>query len=280
MANSLVVFPYSGDEDLRSFLVSKDIEPPATVGSVPTVALLETILHEADWPYSEKSTGGTVIWSAMFTAREESWPPINELTLHDGSMGFRLGPHYGPFHVAREVSRMCGPQVAVEGSGANTCLVVPSTTYEEFHLVIAEVPAPEDGRDREWSQPLSEEVKFAASMPEEQLTSPEAALEHALSGRRGHGQAATMVGVALRSHRIQDALARHPAHSLDDVRYAAIVERLRDHLRTEPIPAPGLVWALGQAGAEEDLAALAERLQDVEAAQESLQMASIILRRR
>jgi hypothetical protein len=88
------------------------------------------------------------------------------------------------------------------------------------------------------------------------------------------------VGVALRSHRLQDSLAQHPATALDEVRYAAIVERLRDHLRTEPIPAPGLVWALGQAGAEEDLQALAERLQDVEAARESLRMLSVVLRRR
>ena len=279
MVNSLVVFPYSGEEDMRAWLVSQDIEPPEAMGSVPDVALLERILHEADWPFRQNSVDGT--WSVMFESRHERWPPISEVTLQDDDfLGFRLGAHFGPFHVAREVSRTCGPQVAVEGSGANTCLVVPRTTYEEFHLLIAGVAAPADGRDREWSQPLSGAFKFAYAMPDEWPESPEAALDYALSGRKGHGRAAELVGHALANHRLGNQSRPAPGIPLDGARYAALVTRLLEHVRTAPIPTPGLVIALAHVqGSQPDFAALVARLEGVDGAEESLRMASLFARR-
>lgn len=57
---------------------------------------------------------------------------FQELSLSDDSYGFRLGPSLGPFEIIRAVARTCGPQVAVEHSGARGVIVTEDTTYQEF----------------------------------------------------------------------------------------------------------------------------------------------------
>lgn len=75
-------------------LDSRREEGPVIGMSERVQALLESILRELDWPYRANARQG--VWEADFESREERWPPIQELTLHEGSVGFRLGPIYGP----------------------------------------------------------------------------------------------------------------------------------------------------------------------------------------
>jgi len=109
------------------------------------------------------------------------------------------------------------------------------------------------------------------------LATPEHALEVALAGGPGHEAAATQVGRALQAFRWSGPAS--PPLALDPARQGAVVERLRDYVRKTPVPAPDLVWALGQAdGTREDLAALVERLQRVKGAAETVAMARVFLR--
>ncbi|GAA3533468.1 hypothetical protein [Aeromicrobium flavum] len=154
MSDSLVVIPYTA-ELLAGFLRDQGIEPPEREGHPAAPAEVERVLREADWPFVHNGPSGADDgWAVMCEQREGRWPPLQEITqADDGVLGFRLGPLYGPFHVAREVSRTCGPQVAVESGGARAAVVTPDATYEEFHLALYETPAPADGEDREWSPP-------------------------------------------------------------------------------------------------------------------------------
>ena len=149
-----MVIPYDASESFSEWLRSQGIEPPGEAGRLPDSGLLEAILQAADWPFQVIERDG--VWRADFASREERWPPIQELNLHEGSLGFRIGPLYGPYVVAREVARHCGPQVAVTGSLGDPCLVGPTTTYEEFHQIAAGCPAPGDRSDRDWSPPPAE----------------------------------------------------------------------------------------------------------------------------
>jgi hypothetical protein len=278
VSDVLVVLPYDASEGLSGWLRSFGIEPPGETGHVPDSALLGSILREADWPFRTSERDG--VWAADFESREERWPPIQELTLREGSVGFRLGPVYGPYVVAREVARRCGPQVAVSGSFGSPCLVGPTTTYEEFHELVAGCPAPADGADRDWSAPPTEAWKYANAMPDEWPDSPEGLLDYALSGRRGHATAATNVGAALQLYRSRDQGAGQPRVALDEPRYAALVARLTAYVRSTAVPHPGLVWALGQVPeARSELEALAQRLEGVEEAAESRRMALLFLGR-
>lgn len=131
MSDVLVFFPYDGSDNMSEWLEGLGLDPPSEVGRVPDRALLESILREADWPCRATEREG--VWAADFESRDERWPPIQQLTLHEGSVGFRLGPLYGPYLVACEVTRTYGPQIAVTGSSGT---VGPETTYGEFHEAV------------------------------------------------------------------------------------------------------------------------------------------------
>ena len=150
VSDSLVVIPYTA-EALADFLLEQGIEPPQSEGHPASAAQVERILHDADWPFRRNGPSGPQDpWDVMCEQREGRWPPLLEISqVEDGVLGFRLGPLYGPFHVAREVSRTCGPQVAVESYAAGTAVVAPATTYDEFHRALYDEPAP--GDDHEWS---------------------------------------------------------------------------------------------------------------------------------
>ncbi len=278
MSDVLVLLPYDGSDDMSGWLKGLGFDPPSEPGRVPDQALLDSILREAEWPYRATEREG--VWAAYFESRDERWPPIQELTLLQGSVGFRLGPLYGPYVVAREVAWACGPQIAVTGSTGDLCVVGPATTYEEFHEAVVGSAPPEDGSDRAWSQPPTEEWAYAHAAPDEWPSSPEGWLDYALSGRRGHARAATEVGAALRLFRTRDQGGVQPHDCLDEARYAALVARLVGYLRSTPIPEPALVLALSPAlEARPDLEALAQRLEGVAGAEEARRMALLLLRR-
>jgi hypothetical protein len=278
MSDMLAVLPYDGGEEMSGWLEGLGLDLPTELGRIPDPALLESILREAGWPYRAAEREG--VWEAQFESRDERWPPIQELTLHEGSIGFRLGSLYGPYVVAREVARNCGPQIAVTGSNGSPCVVGPATTYEEFHAAVAGCAPPEDGSDRVWSQPPTEEWKFANAAMEEWPGSPEGMLDYALSGRRGHATAATVVGQAVQMFRTRDQGGVQPRDPLDETRYAALVARLGGYIRSTPIPDPALVWALGQAvEGRAGLEALAQRLEGIEGAEETRRMALLFLGR-
>lgn len=149
MSQHLTVMPLTTDEDLVSWLRGTGVAIPAGTGSMPGIALLEEILRDADWPYRLQG-GGTARWSAQFERRDGRWPPVQQLDVFDDSYSFRLGPLHGPWHVAREVSARCGPQVLVQPEAMTAVVVEPATSYEEVHLALYGVPAPADGSDRGW----------------------------------------------------------------------------------------------------------------------------------
>ena len=135
----------------RSWLREEGKEAlPEESGTMPPVSLIEDILARADWPYRRQGVGSG--WGVFFEQRDGLWPPIQELDVADDFYSCRLGPLYGPFRLAREVSERCGPQVmmvyAVEVASIVVC---PTTTYEDVHLALCDVPAPVDGRDRTWA---------------------------------------------------------------------------------------------------------------------------------
>jgi hypothetical protein len=278
MSDVLVVFPYDGSDNMSDWLQGLGVDPPGELGRVPDRALLESVLREAEWPHRADEREG--VWEADFESRDERWPPIQRLTLRAGSLGFRLGPLYGPYLVAREVARECGPQIAVTGSNGHPYVVGPATTYEEFHEAVLGCAPPEDGSDRQWSQPPTEEWKHAHAAPEEWPTTPEGWLDYALSGRRGHAIAASEVGVVLRLFRTRDQGEVQAYDLLDETRYAALVARLVEYIRSTPIPEPALVLALGATPeARADLEALALRLEGVDGAEEARRMALLLLGR-
>lgn len=147
--------------------------------------------------------------------------------------------------MAREVALTCGPQVAVTGSNGAPCVVGPATTYEEFHEALLGFAPPEDGRDRGWSQPPTEDWKHAHAAPEEWPGTPEGLLDYAMSGRRGHAIAASEVGVTLQLFRTRDQGEVQPRDPLDKTRYAALVARPVEYIRATPVPEPALCWRSG-----------------------------------
>jgi len=149
----MVVVPYRPGL-LDEQLAKHGVAPPESPGRAADSALLERIFNAAGWSFTSVQRGN--IYEARFSSRDDRWPPISDLTLHDGEfLGFRLGPLPGPFHVAREVARACGPQVAVEASSGYTCVVTSAMSYAEFYLSMTGSAAPADELDREWSPPRS-----------------------------------------------------------------------------------------------------------------------------
>ena len=248
---------------------------PDQVGRPATVELVEAVLAREGWQYRSRLVTGA--WEARFVEFGGRLPPISELSVgSDGTLDFGAVPLYGPWHVAREVARVCGPQVAVMSNGNATCLVTGDTGYDAWHECLAGRPVPADRSDRKWTPPGEEPVSVSAAMLHP-LPTPEQALEEALSGADGHAQAAMQVGRALQAFRWSGP-PQTTLH-LDEERHHAIVERLRCYVRNTPVPSPHLVWALGQAGGtRDDLAALVDRLETVDDATETLAMARVFLR--
>jgi hypothetical protein len=101
-----------------------------------------------------------------------------------------------------------------------------------------------------------------------------------LSGRRGHAIAASEVGVALRLFRAREKGGVQPDDPLDETRYAALIARLVEYIRSAATPEPGLVLALGAVPeARVDLEALAGRLEGVQGAEGARRMALLLLGR-
>lgn len=275
MVNRLLVIPYTGKPTLMSLLQEQGIVVPGQVGRPATVELVERILAREGWEYRSRLVTGA--WEAHFVELGGRLPPISEISLSSGgTLDFGAGPLYGPWHVAREVARACGPQVAVMSNGTATCLVTEDTGYDEWHQCLAGRPVPADRRDRDWTPPGEQPPPVSVTMRHPRAT-PEDALEEALTGGDGHGQAAMQVGRALQAFRW--AGPRQATLHLDEERQQAIVERLRCYVRETPVPSPHLVWALGQAGGtSDDLAALVDRLETCADATETLAMARVFLR--
>lgn len=148
VSQHLLVMPLS--DEVRSWLREEGRgEVPDESGSMPSTSLIEDILARADWPYRRQGVGSS--WQVFFEQRDGLWPPIQTLGMSENSYGRRLGPLYGPFHVAQEVSEHCGPQVMIYADGMTSIVVCPTTTYEEVHLALYDVPAPPDGSDRTWT---------------------------------------------------------------------------------------------------------------------------------
>jgi hypothetical protein len=275
MVSRLLVIPCTGEPTLRALLDEQGIVVPDRVGCQATVEMVESILAREGWQYHSRLVTGA--WEARFVKLGGRLPPISELSLGpDGTLDFGASPLYGPWHVSREVARECGPQVAVISNGDATCLVTEQTGYDEWHECLTGRPVPADRSDREWI-PVQEQTAPVSVTVQRPLPTPEDALEEALAGGRGHGQAAMQVGRALQAFR----WGGPPKTSLflDEERYHAIVQRLRCYVRDTPVPSPHLVWALGQAGgARDDLIALVDRLEACNGAAETLAMARVFLR--
>lgn len=275
MVNRLLVIPYTREPRLMTLLERQGIVLPDQVGRPATLELVESVLAREGWQYRSRLVTGA--WEAHFVAFGGRLPPISELSLGpDGTLDFGVGPLYGPWHVAREVARECGPRVAVMSDGSATCLVTEDTGYDAWHECLVGRPVPADRSDREWTPPGEESVPVSATMLHP-LPTPEQALEEALSGTDGHAHAAMQVGRALQAFRWSGP-PQTTLH-LDEERHHAIVERLRRYVRSTRVPSPHLVWALGQAGGtRDDLAALVDRLETADDATETLAMARVFLR--
>ena len=275
MVTRLLVIPCTGEPTLRALLHEQGIVVPDQVGCPATVEMVESILAREGWQYRSRLVTGA--WEARFVEFGGRLPPISELSLgSDGTLDFGAGPLYGPWHVSREVARRCGPQVAVRSNGDATCLVTEETGYDEWHECLTGRPVPADRSDREWIPDEEQPAPVSATVQRPRPT-PEDALEEALAGGQGHGQAAMQVGRALQAFR----WGGPPKTSifLDEERYHAIVERLRCYVRETRVPSPHLVWALGQAGGTRgDLVALVDRLETSNGAAETLAMARVFLR--
>jgi hypothetical protein len=80
--------------------------------------------------------------------------------------------------------------------------------------------------------------------------------------------------------RTRDQGRVRPGGLLDETRYAALVGRLVEYIRSTPVPGPALVLALGATPeARVDLEALALRLEGVDGAEEARRMALLLLGR-
>ena len=286
MANSMIAVPLTADPELRTWVSEQGLPiDDAVVAVAPTAALLVRILAELDWPCEPMESDGR--WYANIGGRDGSFPPISDMTLHDGSLSFRLGPLFGPWEVLRRVAAECGPQLAIEAGGGSPCLVTAELIFEDFHQALADCAPRADGKDREWSQPMSAEQRFRNGLSELHAVllagrhvTIEESLAYACTGRVGCGSEAMTVGHAIQAYRWrprpQDA--GHPL-VLDDARYQDVVAQLRRHLAGTDLPIPELVWAFGQAeGVAEDLARLADRLRGNPPAAETLDMAELFLR--
>jgi hypothetical protein len=275
MADRLLVIPYAADPTLVTLLKERGIDLPDELGRAATVEHLESVLAREGWLYRSGLVTGA--WEAHFLPYGGRWPPIREVSLGpDGTLDFGASPLYGPWHVSRVVAQRFGPRVAVMSSGNAICLVTETTPYDTFHQTMAGRPVPAARSDLQWdhagSSPDPGNAALLTPFP-----SPEHALEVALAGGPGHEAAATQVGRALQAFRWAGPPS-DPLH-LDQSRQTAIVRRLRDYVRDVVVPAPDLVWALGQAdGTRGDLAALVDRLQRVNEAKETVAMARVFLR--
>jgi hypothetical protein len=277
MANSLIVVPLHGEA--RSYVVSQGLAvEDLPDGTLPSAELLVAILGQLDWPSSAVDSPSG--WFADFHNRDGRYPPISEMSLADDSLSFRLGPLFGPWEVCRRVATACGPQVAIEGGGGGVALVTSALSFEDFHLSLVHCLPRADGRDREWSQPLSEEYRFRNAISELGYdTRIEDSLEYAFSGRIGCGTEAMNVGWAIQAYRFHPRDSTPHPRSLDDARYLDVLNRLRRHIANAAVPIPELVWAFGQAeDVRADLLALTHRLQDAPAAAETQEMAELFLR--
>jgi hypothetical protein len=283
VANSVIVTPLTHDPEMVTWLTDQGVAVEGlAAGVAPTPGLLVEILHELDWPCAPAEADGW--WSANIGGRDGRYPPISEMDLHDGAMSFRLGALFGPWQVCRLVAAECGPQVAVESGSAWVTVVTSTSSYEDFHRAIARCEPREDGMDREWSQPISEEVKFRNAISELHAVrlegtevTLEQSLEYAMTGRIGCGGEAMSVGHAIQAHRWHPMSKRQ--RSREELRIQALVDRLREHLASTAVPIPELVWAFGQAeGVRPDLLLLADRLRDDPEAAEALDMAEVFLR--
>lgn len=286
MANSMIVVPLTADPDLRSWLADRGLAvDDGSVGVAPSVDLLSVILAELDWPCAPSESDGW--WYANIGGRDGRYPPVSDMTMHDGGLSFRTGPLFGPWEVSRRVAAACGPQVAIEAGSGTPVLVTAGLGYEDFYRAIAGCEPPSDGRDREWSRPPSPESRFRNGLSElhEILLSGrhvtiEESLAYAFTGRVGCGSEAMTVGHAIQAYRRHPGQPGAGAHPLvlDDARYRRIVGHLRRHLADTAVPIPELVWAFGQAdGVTDDLTRLANRLRDDPAAVDTLRMVEVFL---
>jgi hypothetical protein len=132
MANHLSVL--AGELANEYLAAAEDL--PASLGRasrLPTLTQLRAALDSLGWTYDVGEWRGG--WWFSRTDRNDGDDPeldFQELELNDDSYGFRLGPARGPFEIIRAVARTCGPQVAVEHSGARGVIVTEETTYREF----------------------------------------------------------------------------------------------------------------------------------------------------
>jgi hypothetical protein len=283
----MIVVPLTAEPQLRAWVAGRGLPvDDATVGVAPTLDLLIRILEDLDWPCSPIESDGW--WYANVESRDGRYPPISDMKLHDGSLSFRTGPLFGPWAVSQRVAAACGPQLAVEAGSGSIALVTATLSYEDFHQAVAGGPPRADGRDREWSRPLSPEDRFRHDLSElheirlaDRHATIEESLAYACTGRVGCGSEAMTVGHAIQAYRLQrgaHVTGPHPL-VLDAARCQQVVDQLRQHLASAAVPIPELVWAFGQAeGAKEDLARLADRLRHDPAAADTLNMAEVFLR--
>lgn len=133
MANGLTVL--SGE--LAAEYAGADTSQASAIRTsrVPSLTQLRAALDSLGWPHDVAEWNGA--WWVGRTGHDpaiDADPELDfhELALHDDRYGFRLGPSKGPFEIIRAVSRTCGPQVAIEHSGARAVIVTADTTYEQF----------------------------------------------------------------------------------------------------------------------------------------------------
>lgn len=138
MANNMMLFPWPSDpalphhDDLLSFFREGGLSDPGPARAA-TQDELNQVLLDLGWPFDAHQ--GDDYWRAFYAERlpDGTWPPIQEVSRHDdGTLGFRLGPTYGPWAVSAGVARCAGPHVAFEASGSGMCIVTGDLTYERF----------------------------------------------------------------------------------------------------------------------------------------------------
>ena len=133
MANGLTVL--AGELASDYLTAAEDASASAGQASrVPSLEQLRAALDSLGWAYDVSEWHGAWWFSRTEPHADDADPELDfhHLVLDGDSYGFRLGPHRGPFEIIRAVSRTCGPQVAVEHSGARGVIVTEETTYQKF----------------------------------------------------------------------------------------------------------------------------------------------------